>query len=177
MRLHIGSTNAVKAEAVRRVFACLYPHDELEIQLVGVNSGVPEQPLGEQVAQGAQRRAESALGQADYGIGIEAGLIWNEPFQCYFDVQFCAIVDKSGRLTAGHGSGFSYPPSIVARVRQGRTVGQVMAELTGIEKIGHQMGAIGYLTQGLLDRTALTEQAVLMALVPRIRAELYQQNL
>jgi inosine/xanthosine triphosphatase len=173
MRLHIGSTNAVKAEAVRRVYARLYPDEKLEIQLVRVDSGVPEQPIGEQVAQGARMRAERALGQADYGIGIEAGLIWNEHFQCYFDVQFCAIVDQSGRFTAGHGAGFIYPPSIVARVQQGHTVGQAMAELTDIEGIGHQMGAIGYLTQDLLDRTALTEQAVLMALVPRIRAELY----
>ena len=176
MRLHIGSTNAVKAEAVRRVFARLYPDEKLEIQLVRVDTGVPEQPIGEQVAQGARLRAERALGQADYGIGIEAGLIWSEPFQGYFDVQFCATIDRAGRVTAGHGSGFFYPPSIIGRVQQGRTVGQAMTELTGIEKIGHQMGAIGYLTQGLLDRTALTEQAVLMALVPRIRAELYQKG-
>jgi len=176
MLVHVGSTNPIKAEAVRRVFARLFGEEDLEIRLIEVSSDVPAQPIGEQVSQGARMRAEQALSEADYGVGIEAGLIWNEHFQCYFDVQFCAIVDKSGLWTAGHGSGFFYPPSVIERVRQGQTVGQAMTALTGIEKIGQKMGAIGYLTQGLLDRAALTEQAVLMALVPRIRAELYQQK-
>lgn len=173
MRVQIGSSNVVKAEAARQVFARLYPQERLEVRLTPVESGVPEQPLGDQVAQGARQRARQALGQADYGVGIEAGLIWNEVFRVYFDVQLCAILDRAGRLTVGHGAGFVYPPEIIARVQAGRTVGEAMAELSGIEGIGHQMGAIGYLSHGWLDRTRLTEQAVLMALVPRIRAELY----
>jgi len=49
-----------------------------------------------------------------------------------------------------------------------------MEALTGIERIGHKMGAIGFLSRGLLDRAQLTEQAVLMALLPRLRPDLYQ---
>jgi inosine/xanthosine triphosphatase len=175
MHVHVGSTNPIKAEAVRRVFARLFGEKDLEIRLIRVSSGVPAQPFDAQVAQGARMRAEKALCEADYGVGIEAGLIWNETFQGYFDVQFCVIVDQGGHITTGHGSGFFYPPSVIARVQQGQTVGQAMTALTGIEKIGQKMGAIGYLTQGLLDRTTLTEQAVLMALVPRIRDELYKK--
>jgi non-canonical (house-cleaning) NTP pyrophosphatase len=48
-----------------------------------------------------------------------------------------------------------------------------MEVATGIEDIGEKMGAVGYLTKGKLNREELTEQAVLMALVPRIRKELY----
>src|SRR2546430_14737256 len=48
-----------------------------------------------------------------------------------------------------------------------------MARLTGIRDIGSKEGAIGYLTERRLDRDALTESAVLMAMVPRIRRELY----
>src|SRR3989449_8734354 len=47
-----------------------------------------------------------------------------------------------------------------------------MARLTGIRDIGSKQGAIGYLTERRLDREALTESAVLMAMVPRIRREL-----
>jgi hypothetical protein len=65
--------------------------------------------------------------------------------------------------------GFVYPPRVLEEVLQGRTVGEVMSELTGIEKIGHKGGAIGYLSKNLLTREQLTEQAVLMALIPRIR--------
>ena len=55
----------------------------------------------------------------------------------------------------------------------GGTVGEKMSEITEIEEIGHKMGSIGYLSDGMIDRTALTEIAVLMALIPRIRKELY----
>lgn len=173
MRVHVGSSNPIKREAVRRVFARVFPHEELEVRLVEVSTGAPPQPFNDEVAQGALERARQALKDADYGVGIEAGLIWNETLKCYLDVQFCAVIDREGVLTVGHGSGFVYPESVIEAVRAGKTVGEAMSELTGIEKIGHRIGAIGYLSKGLLERRQLTEQAVLMALLPRIRPELY----
>jgi inosine/xanthosine triphosphatase len=62
---------------------------------------------------------------------------------------------------------------VVKAVLEGKTVGDTMSKITGIEKIGHKMGSIGYLSDGMIDRTSLTELSVLMALVPRIRNELY----
>ena len=52
-------------------------------------------------------------------------------------------------------------------------VGQAMAELTGVREIGSKYGAIGFLTERRMDRDALTEAAVLMAMVPRIRRGLF----
>ncbi len=181
MRVYVGSTNPVKAEAVRRVFARAFPDQaaSLTVGLVAVDSGVPAQPRDEEVAQGAVTRARAALetsrGEADFGVGIEAGLLRCEPLRTYFDVQFCAVVDREGRITVGHGAGFVYPPRVLRAVlEEGRTVGEAMAELSKIPDIGKKMGAIGYLSRGLLDRTRLTEQAVLMALIPRLRPELYR---
>ena len=181
MRVYVGSTNPVKAEAVQRVFARAFPDRaaSLRVERVAVDSGVPAQPRDEEVPQGAIARARAALaasrGEADFGVGIEAGLLRCEPLDAYFDVQFCAIADREGRITVGHGAGFLYPPQVLRAVlEEGRTVGEAMAELTGIPEIGKKMGAIGYLSRGLLDRTQLTEQAVLMALIPRLRPELYE---
>ncbi len=173
MRVHVGSSNPVKREAVRRVFSRVFADKTLEVRLVAVSADIPQQPFNGDVARGALERAKDALDDADYGVGVEAGLIWNEVFRLYFDVQFCVIVDRQGRITTGHGSGFVYPERVIQAALAGKTVGQAMTEWTGIERIGHGMGAIGYLSQGLLDRTQLTEQAVLMALIPRIRPELY----
>jgi len=92
-------------------------------------------------------------------------------------VQYCAVVDKRGRVTLGHGPGFAYPPAVVARVKAGKTVGDAMEELTGKKGIGQTTGAIGFLTEGRMDRTRLTEDAVLMAMVPRIRKDLYRGGL
>ncbi len=145
-----------------------------EVRLVSVDSGVPSQPFDDETAKGACERARKALQDADFGVGIEAGLIWHKDLKLYFDVQFCAIVSQDGRLTIGHGSGFVYPPRVIEEVLAGRSVGEVMSALTGIEKIGHKAGAIGYLSKNLLTRQQLTEQAVLMALIPRLRPELYE---
>jgi len=77
-------------------------------------------------------------------------------------------------VTLGHGPGFAYPPFVVERAKAGKTVGDAMAELTGEKAIGRTRGAIGYLTEGRMDRTELTEAAVLMAMVSRIRKDLYR---
>jgi inosine/xanthosine triphosphatase len=143
---------------------------------VEVSSGVPSQPLGNDTIVGAINRAKGALGSSDYGVGIEAGLFWNELAGRHFDVQWCAIVDRRGAITLGHGPGFYYPRGIIAGVEAGRTVGEALEGLTGIEEIGRKEGAVGYLTEGIMDRRRLTQMAVLMALVPRIRRDLYWET-
>src|SRR5436853_183639 len=79
-------------------------------------------------------------------------------------------------LTVGHGPGFAYPAKVLEKVKAGSTVGEAMDRLTGIRGIGSKRGAIGHLTEGRLDRRRLTESAVLMAMVPRIRRDLYSKG-
>ncbi len=169
--VHVGTDNPVKVRAVRRVFDDLF--DRTRVRMVPVASGVPEQPFDQQAPVGAMNRARAALQGADFGVGIEAGLLWDPSVGDYLDVQYCAIVDRAGRVTLGHGPGFEYPPAVVALAKAGATVGEAMAKLTGIREIGSKYGAIGFLTERRMDRDALTEAAVLMAMVPRIRRELY----
>ena len=58
-------------------------------------------------------------------------------------------------------------------VESGMEVGEAMEKLSGIKEIKRGMGAIGFLTKGLLDRVEFNSQAVMMAMVPRISGELY----
>ena len=169
----VGTENDVKLNAVREIFRKLY--SDHEIVKVSVTSGVPPQPWGDETLQGAKNRAEAALEntpQAQFGVGIEAGLIENSEAGRVFDVQYCVIIDRGGRVTIGHGGGFYYPDAVLEGVKTGSTVGEVMSDATQITNIGRKQGAIGYLSNGLLTREELTSQAVLMAMVPRI-TELY----
>ncbi len=170
--VNVGTDNPVKVRAVRRVLTDVF--DRVRVTGVAVSTGVPEQPIDHQAAVGAMNRARAALGEGDLGVGIEAGLIWDASVGDYLDVQYCAIVDRGGRVTLGHGPGFENPPAVVARVKAGRTVSEAMTELTGVRDIGSKFGAIGYLTERRMDRDTLTEAAVLMAMVPRIRRGLYR---
>jgi inosine/xanthosine triphosphatase len=170
----VGTNNDVKLSAVRNIFQRL--HKSVELKKVPTSSGVSAQPWGSDTITGAKNRAAAALKaepDAHFGVGIEAGLFRMEPIDEIFDVQYCAIQDRGGRITIGHGPGFYYPEKVITKVNQEKTVGEAMDELTGISEIGHKQGAIGYLTKNLLNREGLTEGAVIMAMVPRI-SELFE---
>jgi inosine/xanthosine triphosphatase len=178
MIVAVGSSNPVKVRAVERAFSKFY---EVSVLMVPVSSEVPPQPVGLDVTiRGAVSRARNALAlseRAELGVGIEAGLVQvPATLSGYMDQQFAAIVDRSGRVTLGGGPSFEYPPSIVTRVLgENIEVGTAMDQLTGVEELGQKQGAIGYFSKGHLDRTSLTEQAVLMALLPRVNQRLYFQ--
>lgn len=176
IRVAVGSTNKVKVDAVRNIFTQAF--GLVEVVSVDADRNAGKQPLEEKTIEGAIERAKGAVssGGADFGVGVEAGLFYNHVLKRYLDIQYCAIIDSSGKMTVGHGPGFEYPPEVVRSVLQGGTVGDTMSRITEIDKIGHKMGSIGYLSDGLIDRTSLTEIAVLMALVPRIRKELYEED-
>jgi inosine/xanthosine triphosphatase len=177
MLVALGSTNPVKIRATQRVFRRFYP--QIRVQGVKVQTTLPPQPIGiEQTVRGAIQRAKLALDQlreADFGVGIEAGII-PIPYTLtgYTDQQFAAIIDKQGRTTIGGGSAFEYPPIIIKKVlMEGVEVDAAMEKLTGIKEIGRRQGAIGYLSHGILSRTKLTEQAILVAMIPRINRKYY----
>jgi inosine/xanthosine triphosphatase len=171
LKVRVGSTNRVKVDAAKRAFGAVFT--KAAVRGVRVDSKVSAQPFEEETIDGAVSRARGAIGDADYGVGIEAGLFWDEGAKDYLDVQYCAVVDRRGVVTIGHGPGFRYPPPIVEAVKRGKTVGEAMEALSRVKNIGRREGAIGWLTDEAMDRTTLTEAAVLMALVPRIRRELY----
>jgi len=168
--VNVGSENPVKVAAVREVLQRFHP--QLTVSAVSVHSTVGEQPWGKEAERGAEARARESLGKGDLGIGIEAGVLERE--DGLYDVQHCVMIDGTGWITKGHGMGFRYPPAIADLVRKGMSVGDACAQLFEEGDQGSGKGAIGILTNGVLDRETLTEQAVLAAMVPRIRKELYR---
>lgn len=176
--LAVGTRNPVKVVAVTNVVKRIFK-DEFRVVQVEVSSGVPKQPIGlGQTILGAVNRARQArkvVSGAEYGVGIEAGLTRvPRTITGYFDIQFAAVIDGKDRVTIGCGSGFEYPPEVLSEVLgREKEIGEVMEVLSGTKNIGERMGAIGYLSHGELDRCALTEQAVLMAFIPRINEKLY----
>ena len=160
----VGSANMAKVAAVRSVLEKVY--GDIRITSLEVDSGVPEQPFGDQTRQGSLNRAVSALGDHEISVGIEAGVF--EMQDGLYDIQHCSIVDRHGKRTHGQGSGFRYPDSVASLVRSGRTVGDAVREVYGGVDLGKKQGAVGLLSKGLIDRKTLTEQAVIAAMIPRL---------
>ncbi|MDR2698237.1 MAG: inosine/xanthosine triphosphatase [Candidatus Methanoplasma sp.] len=164
MRIAVGSANRIKVEAVRSVMERIF--GSVIVIPVEVESGVPKQPAELETRTGAINRAAAALGSNDLSVGIEAG-VWPTDDGLY-DFQYCAILDKEGRLTVGIGPGFRYPDDVAELVSKGMTVGEAFCELYGHDDIGKKQGAVGLLSKGLLDRKTLTEQSVITAMIPRM---------
>lgn len=179
--LAVGTRNPVKLAAVTNVLERIFGN-EFKVVQVDVTSGVPKQPIGMgQTILGAVNRSRQAgkvVPDAVYGVGIEAGLTKiPKTITGYFDIQFAAVIDRKDRITIGCGSGFEYPRKVLTEVlTKEKEIGEVMGALSGIRDIGERMGAIGYLSHGELDRCKLTEQAVLMAFIPRINEKLYFED-
>lgn len=168
----VGSANHVKVEAVRTVMQKIF--GEVRVTGIEVSSGVPDQPFEEQTRQGAINRAKAALGDHDFAVGIEAGVFEKE--DGLYDYQYCAVLDRSGRITVGTGSGFMYPPAVADLARKGMTIGDAMKACFDQNNIGKGQGAIGFLSKGLLDRKGLTEQSVTAAMIPRLNDSYDQDN-
>ncbi len=161
-----------KKAAVSNVFTRVF--DDAVVIMQHVDSGVPPQPRDADVVLGARQRAERSLAVvkgAQLSVGIESGLF--NLHGVTLDVQMCSIFDGS-RHTIGTSPGFTYPPRVLEEVAAGREVGHIMADLSGIPHIGQKVGAVGYLSKGLIDRTRFTELCVIMALIPRINDDLYE---
>lgn len=177
LRIVVGTQNALKARAVEDAFRLAFPRVRATCRAVRVRPGAPEQPRNEETYFGALRRAERALAldaRSDYGVGVEAGLIWNPHFRRWTDVQYAVVVDRTGRRTEAHGGGFYYPDPVTQDVLKGKTISDVVGPMAKDRRLGSTTGAIGFLTRGALERRALTAHAVLLALAPRIRPELYE---
>jgi len=173
MKVMVGSKNPVKLKATKNILENIY--SQVEVKTKRVDSGVPDQPIGLEVTiQGAINRAKNAFTKNfDLSVGIESGLL-EVPHSItgYLDLQWCAIYDGE-KVTLGVSAGFEYPPMVIEQVLEGREVGDVMDQITGVDRLGQKTGAVSHLSRGLLDRTGNTEQCVLMAMIPRLNEGVY----
>lgn len=167
MRIHVGSTNPNKVGAVMEVFTMIDRFAGVEVVGVDVSSSVSEQPqdLAETV-RGATNRAKAAKGDADFGIGLEAGMM-EVPGAGKMNIQVCAIFDGT-MVHHGLSSAYGLPASVSALMtEQSKTMGEAVHETfpshAGINS--KEAGLIAVLSDGRVTRKDLCMQAVQMAMV------------
>lgn len=174
-RVAVGSLNPTKVNAAARVLAHLAPGSA--VQGVAVASGVRDQPLGwAETTCGAvvrATRAREAL-SAPYGIGLEGGVLLTKRAGWLMGV--AAVAAPSG-LWQARGGTIRLPPIMVERVRAGEELGPVVDELTGLTEAKAGMGAIGWLTGGLVLREDSWVDTLARALAPLVHPEWYRAGL
>lgn len=152
-----------------------------------VDSGVSDEPCGfPTTIQGAQNRATAAYrahvrergplasGECALGIGVESGFIDVAPatFTLYnFDV--CALFDGQVYYL-GISPGFEYPPRLVRNIFLHRQPFQQARQyITTAPAIEQQMGLVGVLAGGHIDRPAMTRLATRLALIRYVQRHDY----
>jgi inosine/xanthosine triphosphatase len=177
IELVIASTNPVKVQAAVNGFRRLFPEAELNVITVSVPSAVAHQPLSdEETLRGALNRssnARRAQPHADYWIGIEGGIqsIGQEM------TAFAWIVVLSPETIGKARSGtFFLPPSVAALIRAGKELGEADDIVFGRLNSKQENGAVGILTDNVIDRAQLYEHAMILALIPFKNKSLYAEQ-
>jgi len=174
MKIAVGSTNPVKVTAVRTTIARVWP--EAELTAVSVPTGVSEMPMTDaETIAGARNRAISARDQigADFGIGLEGGVHPNGVGLILHG--WVVIVDENGNQGVGGAARLPLPQHIADRILAGEELGFIMDDILDDHNTKQKGGAVGALTNGLVQRGEAFALAVAYALSPFVSPELYEK--
>jgi inosine/xanthosine triphosphatase len=165
--LVVASTNPVKIQAAVDGFHRLFPGSELNVISASVPSDVAHQPLSdEETLRGALNRsanAQAAHPNADYWIGIEGGI---QPIGQEMTAFAWIVVRSKEMIGRGRTGTFFLPPAVTELIRQGKELGEADDIVFGRTNSKQENGAVGLLTDNVIDRAQLYEHAMILALIP-----------
>ena len=175
MKIIVGSKNPAKIAAVEQAFRKVFPGQHFEAEGHAAKSGVSDQPMTDhETLEGAHNRAHfcrSAVPDADYWIGLEGG--------CQFDGEdleaYAWMVVLSSDLEGkARTSTFILPPPVAELVKGGMELGHADDIVFKRENSKQKNGAVGILTNDVIDRASYYEQALILALIPFVNRDIYQ---
>ena len=178
MKVVVASGNPVKVRSAEAGFRRLFPTESIQVHSVAVPSGVRDQPMGdEETRRGAENRARAAekgRPEADFWVGLEGGVEVSRD-QKLFAFAWVAVRGR-GVEGVSRTASFQLPEAVAALVRQGMELGKADDQVFGRENSKHQGGAVGILTEERIDRAALYEPAVSLALIPFLNPDLFPSD-
>jgi inosine/xanthosine triphosphatase len=174
MHVFVASGNPVKIEAATAAFSQVFPSSQLQVTGQGVPSGVADQPVGEtETLRGARQRmlgARELMPAADFWVGIEGGI---RKLPAGYEAFAWMVVSDGQREGEARTAGFILPPAIGSLLDQGLELGEADDRIFGTLNSKQQNGAVGLLSGDRITRRSLYEPAIVLALLPFIRPELY----
>uniref|UniRef100_A0A486XJE1 Inosine/xanthosine triphosphatase n=1 Tax=Rheinheimera sp. BAL341 TaxID=1708203 RepID=A0A486XJE1_9GAMM len=170
MNIVVASANPAKIRAVEQALTQVFTGQVLHCRGQSTLSGVADQPMSSvETLQGALNRLQAAaiaVPGADYYVAIEAGLDGD----CSF--AWIAIKHKD-KLSKSRSASVPMPPAALAAMQQGQELGDIMDSMFNQHNVKQQGGAIAMLTNHLLTRSGVYQQAIILAMIPFIKPELF----
>lgn len=176
MKVLMGTKNPGKIQGAKQAFEKYF--DNIRIEGIGVSSEVGDQPVNEEISQGAKNRIENLKKyakdnqiEADYYIASEAGIM--NFLGEWIDVNVAIIENKEGLQSMGISQGFPIPEKYVDEIRK-TELGKVMDRIFNGTELGKGKGGISFLTKGEVTRVELTQNAFVMALIKYTNGEVWR---
>ena len=182
VKIAVGSKNPIKYNASVNGAQKALKTTEVEAQGFNVPSGVSDQPMGdEETKQGAINRAKNVFAEysksnnnenPDFGIGLEGGVVLNKDN----DLECMAWMAVYNGTTIGVAKTATFILPAAIRdlvVNEGLELGIADDKVFGTSNSKQSLGAVGLLTNGIIDRAAYYEQAVILAFIPFHWPDLY----
>ena len=164
MKVLIATKNPTKIEGAKRAFSKFY--NNVEVIGVPANSDVSEEPVNDELLQGAKNRVENLKSivrdtDVDFFIAIESGI--TNQLGDWQIINMAVVEDKTGKQSVGSSAGFPVPDELVDEIIE-EDLGTVMDKIFNEDELRSKAGGVSLLTKGVISRYDLTEQAFIMAL-------------
>ena len=176
MKVLIGTKNPGKIEGARQAFEKYF--DNVEIRGIPVNSDVGDQPVNEEILQGAKNRVKNLKKYAkenqlepDFYVSSEAGI--TNSLGEWIDINCVVIEDSNGFQSMGTSQGFPIPNKYIEEIKK-TELGKVMDKIFNGKELAKGKGGISYLTKDEVSRIDLTKNAFIMALTSHINGEIWR---
>ncbi|SEJ02992.1 inosine/xanthosine triphosphatase [Cyclobacterium xiamenense] len=170
----VGSKNPVKIRSTENAFQSLF-EDYFLVEGLNVDSSVNDQPHGEvETYTGAYNRAfeaKKAFPEADFWVGIEGGV--DEVGEQMVAFAWIVILDPSGQIGKAKTATLFLPDAISSLIRKGMELGEADDRVFQRTNSKQGNGAVGILTNGVVNRLEYYQQAVTLALIPFVHKKLY----
>jgi len=174
-KIIVASKNPVKIKAALAGFSAMFPSEQFEVKGISANSEVSEQPKNDQeTLQGTLNRARNASvaeADADFWVGMEGGI--EEKGGETEAFAWMVVRGKDGKIGKGRTGVFFLPKLVVDLLRQGKELGEADDIVFKRENSKQVNGAIGLLTDNIVDRAKYYQDAIVFALIPFKNKKLY----
>jgi len=176
----ITSKNPVKINAVKNGFKKMFSKKEFKFEDIIVSSEVSDQPMtDEETRKGAENRIKNAMKEkpeANYWVGLEGGINEYKTGELKGEMETYAwimIKSKENKIGKAKTGTLFLPKKVIELIKQGKELGDANDIIFKQENSKQKGGAIGTLTNNLLTRTSGYERAIITALIPFKKPELY----
>lgn len=166
IKVLIGTKNPGKIEGAAEAFKNYF--DDFDIDGIPVSSDVSEEPVNNEIYEGARNRVNNLMKyaleneiDAEYFLGVESGI--TNLLGKWVIINIAVIKDKYGYESWGTSAGFPVPDKYVDEIIS-TELSKVMDKISKQKDLRSNKGGISFVTNGVISRIDMTKEAFVMAL-------------